>query len=469
MRVAIVGAGLAGLACAKYLTDAGHTPLVLEARDVLGGKVAAWQDDDGDWYETGLHIFFGAYRNMRQLLAELGIADRLQWKSHSMIFNQKETPGTYSRFDFPDIPAPLNGVAAILGNNDMLSWPEKIAFGLGLVPAMLRGQSYVEECDKYSWTEWLRLHNIPERVNDEVFIAMSKALNFIDPDEISSTVVLTALNRFLQESDGSRMAFLDGNPPQRLCQPIVDYITARGGEVQCNAPLREIRTHADGRVAGLRIGGIQGQAGREVVADAYVSAMPVDPLKLLLPAAWRELPYFQKLDGLNGVPVINIHLWFDRKLTDIDHLLFSRSDLLSVYADMSNTCREYADPHRSMLELVFAPAKDWIGRPDAEILAATLQELHRLFPQHFSGPDPAKLRKSVVVKTPLSVYKTVPGCQALRPDQVSPIPNFFLAGDYTLQRYLASMEGAVLSGKLCAQAIARSPLAAGAPATALAV
>ena len=468
MRVAIVGAGLAGLSCAKYLTDAGHTPLVLEARDVLGGKVAAWQDADGDWYETGLHIFFGAYRNMRQLLAELGIADRLQWKSHSMIFNQKESPGSYSRFDVPDLPAPLNGVAAILGNNDMLTWPEKIAFGLGLVPAMLRGQSYVEDCDKYSWTEWLRLHNIPERVNDEVFIAMSKALNFIDPDEISSTVVLTALNRFLQESDGSRMAFLDGNPPERLCEPIVSYITERGGEVQLNAPLREIRTHADGSVAALRIGGIRGEEGREVLADAYVSAMPVDPLKLLLPQAWRELPYFQKLDGLKGVPVINIHLWFDRKLTDIDHLLFSRSDLLSVYADMSNTCREYADPERSMLELVFAPAKDWIGRPDAEILAATLAELRRLFPQHFEGPDPARLRKSVVVKTPLSVYKTVPGCQQLRPDQVSPIPNFFLAGDYTLQRYLASMEGAVLSGKLCAQAIARSPLAAQAPAIAVA-
>jgi 15-cis-phytoene desaturase len=64
-----------------------------------------------------------------------------------------------------------------------------------------------------------------------------------------------------------------------------------------------------------------------------------------------------------------------------------------------------------------------------------------------------------VVKTPLSVYKTVPGCQQLRPDQTSPIPNFFLAGCYTMQRYLASMEGAVLSGKLCAQAVAGSPLA----------
>jgi 15-cis-phytoene desaturase len=180
----------------------------------------------------------------------------------------------------------------------------------------------------------------------------------------------------------------------------------------------------------------------------------VDPLKLLLPEAWKKMPYFSKLSGLNGVPVINIHLWFDRKLTDIDHLLFSRSELLSVYADMSNTCREYADPERSMLELVFAPAKDWIGKSDADIVAATMEELRRLFPQHFGSEAPAKLLKSIVVKTPLSVYKTVPGCQELRPDQRSPIGNFFLAGDYTMQRYLASMEGAVLSGKLCAQAIA---------------
>ena len=454
MRVAIAGAGLAGLSCAKYLSDAGHTPVVVEARDVLGGKVAAWQDADGDWYETGLHIFFGAYPNMLQLFKELDIEDRLQWKSHSMIFNQKDVPGSYSRFDFPDLPAPINGVAAILGNNDMLTWPEKISFGLGLVPAMLRGQGYVEECDKYSWTEWLRLHNIPERVNDEVFIAMSKALNFIDPDEISSTVVLTALNRFLQEKNGSKMAFLDGNPPERLCQPMVEHIEARGGEVHLESPLREILLDEDGKVSGFSIGGVAGKEGFTLEADAYVSALPVDPFKLLLPEPWKQMEFFSKLDGLRGVPVINIHLWFDRKLTDIDHLLFSRSPLLSVYADMSNTCREYEDAERSMLELVFAPAKDWIGRPDEEIIAATMKELERLFPQHFGGEDQAVLRKSKVVKTPLSVYKTTPNCQPLRPTQKTPIPNFYMAGDYTLQRYLASMEGAVLSGKLCAEAVA---------------
>jgi 15-cis-phytoene desaturase len=131
---------------------------------------------------------------------------------------------------------------------------------------------------------------------------------------------------------------------------------------------------------------------------------------------------------------------------------------------MSNTCREYEDPERSMLELVFAPAKDWIGRSDEDIVAATMEELKRLFPMHFTGDNQAQLRKSIVVKTPLSVYKTVPGCQQLRPDQASPIPNFFLAGCYTMQRYLASMEGAVLSGKLCSQAVASSPMAMAAAA-----
>ena len=456
MKVAIAGAGLAGLSCAKYLTDLGHTPVVLERRDVLGGKVAAWQDEDGDWYETGLHIFFGAYPNMLQLFKELDIEDRLQWKEHTMIFNQPEKPGTYSRFDFPDLPAPANGIVAILRNNDMLTWPEKIRFGIGLIPAILNGQKYVEEMDRYSFAEWLKRQNVPPRVEKEVFIAMSKALNFIDPDEISATVVLTALNRFLQEKNGSKMAFLDGSPTERLCQPMVDYITERGGEVRLNAPLKEIQLNEDGTVRQFLLRGLDGAPDEELTADLYVSAMPVDPLKTILPQSWRELDYFEQLNGLEGVPVINLHLWFDRKLTDIDHLLFSRSPLLSVYADMSNTCRAYENPDRSMLELVLAPAKDWISKSDEDIVAATLEELKKLFPQDFDGEQPAKLIKSHVVKTPRSVYKATPGRQQCRPSQVTPISNFYLTGDYTMQQYLASMEGAVLSGKLTAQAIANA-------------
>jgi 15-cis-phytoene desaturase len=139
---AIMGGGLAGLSCAKYLVDAGHEPLVLERGSVLGGKVSAWQDEDGDWIETGLHIFFGAYPNMMNLFRELQIEDRLQWKQHAMIFAMRELPGEFTSFSFPPgVPAPLNMAYAILTNDKMLTWPEKLQTGVPLVPMLINGQA----------------------------------------------------------------------------------------------------------------------------------------------------------------------------------------------------------------------------------------------------------------------------------------------------------------------------------------
>ena len=457
LSVAVIGGGLAGLSAAKYLSDAGHRPVVYEAQERLGGKVAAWQDEDGDWVETGLHVFFGAYPSMMNLFAELGIEERLQWKSHSMIFampGQRDSDGDqrFARFDFPSLlPAPFNAAWAILGNTEMLTWPEKIRFGIGLLPAFLFGQSYVDEQDRLTTLEWMEKNGVPQRVNDEVFIAMAKALAFIDPDKLSMTVVLTAINRFLRETAGSRVAFLDGPPTTRLCEPMAEHFRKRGGDVKLGQRLKKIVLDDAGNVAGLEMVG-----GEVVTADCYVSAMPVDPLKLLLPDAWRGMPYFQALDDLHGVPVINCHLWFDRELRSVDNLVFSRSPLLSVYADMTRTCKSYAAEARgrSMLELVFAPAKDWIGKSDAEITEATMAELRRLFPREIREDGTgAQLVKSVIVKTPASVYEAKAGLGDARPVQESPIPNFFLAGCFTKQKYLASMEGAVGSGKLAAKAV----------------
>lgn len=174
-KIAIMGGGLAGLSTAKHIIDAGHQPILLEARSLLGGKVAAWKDDNGDITETGLHVFFGAYPNMMTLFHDLGIEDRLQWKDHAMIFAK---PGSkkreFSTFDFPPLPAPINAGVAILSNNDLLTWEEKIKLGLGLIPAYLFGQDYVEQQEGVTVKEWMSARGVPDRVTDEVFIAMSK-------------------------------------------------------------------------------------------------------------------------------------------------------------------------------------------------------------------------------------------------------------------------------------------------------
>jgi len=469
-KVAIIGGGLSGLACSKYLSDAGHEPTVYEARDVLGGKVSAWQDEDGDWIETGLHIFFGAYPNVMNLFDELDIHDRLQWKIHQMIFAMQELPGEFTTFDFiPGIPAPFNFGLAILLNQKMLTFGEKLQTAPPLLPMLIEGQPFIDAQDELSVTDFMRKYGMPERINSEVFVAMAKALDFIDPDKLSMTVVLTAMNRFLNEDNGLQMAFLDGNQPDRVCAPMKEYVEARGGKVVMNTPVKEIVVNDDGSVKHLLM-----RNGEEVVADEYVSAMPVDIVKRMVPKEWQNMPYFRQFDELEGIPVINLHMWFDRKLKAVDHLCFSRSPLLSVYADMSVTCKEYYDPDKSMIELVFAPCSpiaggktNWIAKTDEQIIDATMGELARLFPTEIAADDKwpstknqspngkARLRKYTVVKVPRSVYAAIPGRNKYRPSQRSPIPNLTMAGDWTSQRFLGSMEGAVLGGKYAAEIVAK--------------
>jgi len=467
-KVAIIGGGLSGLSCAKYLVDAGHEPTIYEARNVLGGKVSAWQDEDGDWIETGLHIFFGAYPNMMNMFAELGIHDRLQWKIHKMIFAMQELPGEFTTFDFiPGIPAPFNFGLAILINQKMLTLGEKLQTAPPLLPMLVQGQEFIDAQDELSVLDFMRKYGMPERINTEVFISMAKALDFIDPDKLSMTVVLTAMNRFLNEDNGLQMAFLDGNQPDRLCEPMKNHIEAKGGNVITGSPVKEIVTNDDGTINHLLM-----RSGEKVVADEYVSAMPVDIVKRMTPEKWQNMPYFRQFDELEGIPVINLHMWFDKKLQAVDHLCFSRSPLLSVYADMSVTCKEYYDPDKSMLELVFAPCSpiaggntNWIAKSDEEIIDATMGELARLFPTEIAnddrwpatsgqGPDgKAKLIKYSVVKVPRSVYAALPGRNKYRPSQTTPIPQLTMAGDWTSQKFLGSMEGAILGGKLAAEVV----------------
>jgi 15-cis-phytoene desaturase len=306
-KVIIVGGGLSGLACGKYITDAGHEAIVYEARNVLGGKVSAWQDDDGDWIETGLHIFFGAYPNMMNLLSELSIEDRLQWKKHQMIFARRDIPGEFTSFDFiPNLPAPFHFALAILMNTKMLTIVEKIQMIPALLPMLLRGQDFIDEQDQYSVLQYMKKYGMPDRINDEIFISMAKALDFINPDKLSMAVILTAMNRFINEMNGSQCAFLDGNPPERLCEPIQQYIEQNGGKVYTNSPIQEIVTNPNGSIQYLLL-----RNGEKVMGDEYVSAVPVDIIKRLIPMSWQSLPYFRQLDELEGIPGASRNCLFD--------------------------------------------------------------------------------------------------------------------------------------------------------------
>ena len=148
-------------------------------------------------------------------------------------------------------------------------------------------------------------------------------------------VILTAMNRFINEADGSQTAFIDGPQTERLCGPIKEYIEERGGKVNTGMPVDEIVTDDEGVITCLKM-----RDGSEVVADHYVSAMPVDVFKRLMPEKWAGNSFFKGVEELKGVPVINVMVWFDGSLeTSGEGLCFSRSEVRQQRQDVELPAR----------------------------------------------------------------------------------------------------------------------------------
>jgi phytoene desaturase len=453
MRVIIAGAGPAGMIVARTLAERGHEVVVLEKRDVPGGKVSAWQDEDGDWIESGLHVFFGAYHNLLGFLAHVGLDNTFNWKPAEMIFASEQHGLAGIQF-VPWLPTPLNGLMGVIKFKP-LTLGDKLRMGIGLLRPIFGDQAYVDEQDNETYASWHMRHGMGQRSLDEVMHTMALALNFQRADKVSAKLALTAMLHFAHEKKAPMMALVKGSPDTNIWRPLIKQIEALGGTVELGRKVVMVEHDPQSnQVTGFRM-----EDGSLITGDLYVSAMPVHNLRKVLPDSLRAYDYFENLKHLKGSPVITLQLFFDRQIAGVDNLLFSAGTHLSVYADMAMVAPEYHNGGKSIMQFVVAPAEELIKLPDDELVAFVMEEFRRLHPI----AREAKLLKHTIVRIPNSVYQARPGVDKYRPDQASPVPNFFLAGDFTQQHFLASIEGATISAKRCVDritdAIARGTLA----------
>lgn len=443
MRVIIAGAGPAGMVVARTLADRGHEVVVLEKRDVPGGKVSAWQDADGDWIESGLHVFFGAYHNLLGFLEQYGLGDTFSWKPAEMIFASERHGLAGIRF-VPWLPTPLNGLAGVAAFKP-LTLGDKLRMGLGLIRPIFGDQRYVDEQDNESYASWHLRHGMGQRSLDEVMHTMALALNFQRADKVSAKLALTAMLHFAHEKTAPMMALVKGSPDTKIWRPLIKQLEGLGGRVELGRKVTQIiHDPVSNQVQGFLL-----DDGSTITGDLYVSAMPVHNLRKVLPDSMRAMPTFADLRHLKGSPVITMQLFFDRQIAGVDNLLFSAGTHLSVYADMAMVAPEYHRGGKSIMQFVVAPAEELIKLPDDELVQFVMSEFTRLHPI----AREARLLKHTIVRIPNSVYQALPGVDKYRPDQATPVGNFFLAGDYTRQHFLASIEGATISGKQCVDRI----------------
>jgi zeta-carotene desaturase len=493
-RVAVVGAGLAGLVTAMELLDAGCEVDVYDARPFAGGKVGSWRDADGNHVEMGLHVFFGCYYNVFEVMAKVGAFKSLLLKEHA--HNFVNLGGDVAALDFRmgGVGAPWNGLKAF-ATTGQLGVVDKLRNALALGSSVIvRGlvdfdgaMEGIRALDAVSFADWFEGKGGSRGSIERLWNPVAYALGFIDCDNISARCMLTIFQLFAARSEASVLRMLEGSPDEYLTGPIVRYIEDRGGRVHLRRRVRSVEW-SEGEHGGARVDAISvavgSDANERVAADVFVAACDVKGAQRLLPAEWRaRWPQFARIYELDAVPVITVQLRFDGWVTEladgearravgggrragIDNLLYSPDADFSCFADLALTSPTdyYREGEGSLVQLVITPGDPYMGKSDAAIVEAVLGQLRALFPSAAG----LECTWSSVVKLAESLYREEPGKDPCRPAQATPVDNFFLAGSYTYQDYIDSMEGAVKSGRLAATAVLESVVAAAAATAAAA-
>nr|WP_290222388.1 9,9'-di-cis-zeta-carotene desaturase [Trichocoleus desertorum] len=473
MRVAIVGAGLAGMAAAVDLVDAGHEVEIFESRPFVGGKVGSWVDADGNHIEMGLHVFFFNYANLFALMKKIGAFENLLPKQHTHTFINRGGVVKELDFRFP-IGAPFNGLKAFF-TTGQLSLLDKLqnAIALGTSP-MIRGlidyeggMKQIRALDRVSFAEWFRSHGGSNGSLKRMWNPIAYALGFIDTENISARCMLTIFQMFATKTEASKLNMLKGSPHEYLLKPIVNYLESRGTKIHTRHGVRKVLFEdaaEQTKVTGLVIA--NGDAEETVTADAYLCACDVPGVQRLLPSEWRQWSEFDNIYKLDAVPVATVQLRFDGWVTElqdpearkqlehaagIDNLLYTADADFSCFSDLalSSPADYYRPGQGSLLQLVLTPGDPFIKQSNEAIAQHVLKQVHDLFP----SSRELNMTWYSVVKLAQSLYREAPGMDPYRPPQKTPIANFFLAGSYTQQDYIDSMEGATLSGRQAAREI----------------
>lgn len=478
LKIGIVGAGLAGLVAAMDLSDAGHDVEMFELRPYVGGKVSSWKDKDGNHIEMGLHVFFGCYYNLFGIMKRTGKFDEaLRIKEHIHTFvNEGGKLGALD-FRFP-IGAPVSGLQAF-ARTEQLGLDDKFhnALRLGTSPIVAAlfnfdiGMNIVRDLDDISFSEWFMQLGGTRGSLDRMWDPIAYALGFLDCDHISARCMLTIFMLFAIRTEASVLRMLEGSPQTYLHDPILEYLKERNVKVNTSTGCRQIVHELDNNGMPIRVTGIKVGPREELKEfDVVVAALDVPGIQKVLPESFRKYPIFDNIYKLDTVPIATVQVRFDGWVTEmnddgrmmdvsgdqsdgkgagIDNLLYSADAEFSCFADLAlaSPGEYYKEGEGSLIQAVFDERA--FERSNDQIVKDCIDQLHKLFP----SSRKLNCTWSSVVKLGQSLYREKPGQDKYRPSQATPIENFFLAGSYTFQDYLDSMEGATRSGLMVADEI----------------
>jgi len=466
--VIVIGGGLAGLAAGVALAEAGWRVRLFEQRPFLGGRATSYVLPSGERVDNCQHVTLGCCTNLEDFYRRVGSSNKIKYFDRLVFVDPQ---GRRGEMQAGMLPAPFH-MAGSFATFAPLTLADKLSIARAMLD-ILRAKGHphdLNETPAISMQTWLQRRKQTKGAIERFWrVVLVSALD----EELDRTDARFGVDVFWKAFLSNRNGYRMGVPTV----PLADLyggcklaIEQKGGEVTLRAPVRGIA------IENGAVSGVQFDEQKTETADAYIFALPHETFWELLPEAMRESdPAFRNLAKIKDAPITGVHFWFDRQVMDEPFVtlldthtqwIFNKTMLYDDAGLRENACSgESSDsqplstpPARQYLQMVISASYDLIPKSRQEIIDLVLQEVHRALPKSRD----ARLVKATVIKETTATFSPEPGVDQWRPQQKSSIDKMFLAGDWTATGWPATMEGAVRSGYLAAEAVLR---AAGAPQT----
>lgn len=422
--VLIVGGGLAGIAAAVRLAEAGVRVRVLETRKKLGGRATSFVDvRSGRTLDNCQHVVLGCCTNYRDLLDRLGAAAKIRWHKEQYWI---EEGGRRSMIRPGVLPAPAHFTGSMLGAK-FLTVGEKTAIARAC--ALLLKERRDDWRDR-TFADFLDACGQPERVVRRFWAPVVVSACNLNVARVAADAAMHVFQAGFLASAAAADIGVPSVPLVELYAQAPGLISRVGGGIELGCGVDRVDES-----------GAETADGRRFEAGRVVCAVPVERVNRLVDESVRRSDErFSKLDSFTHSPILGVHLSFDRPvLGELPH---------AVLVDRPTQWLFRKDQAGTAVHAVISAADEWLPLSEEEIGRRVLADIHACLP----ATARAELREVRAVKEKLATFAPVPGLQAARPP-VAGTSRLLLAGDYTDTGWPATMEGATRSGYAAAAAV----------------
>jgi len=469
-RVAVIGGGLAGITAAIALAEAGAAVTLLEARPRLGGATCSFTRD-GLIVDTGQHVFLGCCTAYRGLLERLGMTahaplqDRFDVTVLAPGPSRPAGPPRRGRLRRAALPGPLHMLPA-LARYPFLSLTERCTVSRPAL-AMRRVDPADPVVDEQRFGDWLAARGQGDRARRALWDLFTvSALNIAGDDAslaLAATVVKTGLLGRSNAADIGVPALplgeLHGDAAATLLAKL-DAQVLIGAKVSAIDAAAQTPKTPPAYPSGPRFRLATAGAGTlpaEIAADAVVLAVPHEAAARLMPPGALPDGTVAGWAGLGASPIVNVHVIYDRPVTDLPFAAAVDSPVQWVFDRSRISGLDRSSPDRPQyLAISLSAADDYVDVPAARLRDRLVPALAELFP----AARDARVIEFFVTRERRATFRQAPGSARLRPRPGTQLPGLVLAGAWTATGWPDTMEGAVRSGLAAAIELRRTVLCA---------